>query len=888
MSYRTWADRILDRALPRGPTGESIRGDLHQERTRRVEAYGEAAASRWYLRQALGIWLFATADGLRGRRWHSGRAMHDLSVGGGIGPLRDGLRVLRRAPGYSATVVVTLAVAMAATVSVFTVVRGVLLRDLPYPDPAALVRIDALREGEPADGGLDYPTFLDWRDGLESVGALAAYHLSEGVYVTPEIAEVWQGASTTPEFFTVLGVPPMIGTFFAPGEGEAGDQSIFLAAQVWERRFGSDPRIVGQSIDFYEQTWTVRGVMPRGFAFPNADIDYWIPLRLPTWLNNRGAGFLHAVGRLSEGVSVAALSDELASLSAALKEIHGEEIRPVTARSLAEVDRARVRRVLWVFMGAVGFFLLAACANVAGLALARTEARLKELSVRLALGASRGRLAVQVLAESTALSLCGGALGLGGAVLGVRALLSLAPPDLPRREAIVIDPVVVLFAFAVAVVAGIVFGVLPGLRGARIAGARPDASRTISRGTRRTHNLLAGAQLALAVVLLSGSGMLLRSFSALNRVETGFVDPGRILIVEVGLGRGNYATPEDVLQFHQLLLEGLSGIPSVESVGLSTHPPFSNAIINASVTREGETFRRGGAPLLGLEATNGAYRAALGLPLLRGRDVASAVADATHGREVVINESAAHLLWPGQVALGKRFSFDVDEGRVSPDESNYTVVGIVPDVMDGGLDHDARPRAYYDLATLLRQYSFISGRFFYAALRTNGDPYAVVDHVRRVVQALDPTAPLRSITSLEESIRETTLPARFRTFTLTIFAVLAVVVAMLGVYGVMAYGVAVGTREIGVRMALGAEASSVRSQVLKRAAMVVALGGTAGMAAAAALGPVLRSMLFGVSDRDPITFVSVLVLSAVGALAAAYVPALRASRVEPVRVLQQE
>ena len=478
MTSRSLAERILDRALPDGPSGHAIRGDLRQEHARRVRESGDRAAARWYLRQALSIWFFASRDGVVGRRWRSGRLVSDTrsSGGGFLADVREGVSVLRRAPAYSTGVVLTLGVAMAATVSVFAVVRGVLLRDLPYPEPHELVRFDAARDdGGYANGGLDYPIVLDWREGLETVPSVAAYQASDGVYVADGVAEVWQGTAAEPSFLEVVGVAPFLGSAYGPGEGGIGDQSIFLSHSLWERRFAADPGIVGRTITFYEAPWVVRGVLPPDFAYPGTRLDYLIPLRDTQWLEGRGTGVLRVIGRLGDGVSLDAAREELGALSTALEREYPGEIRTVLLRGVQQVETEPVRPMLWVFMGAVGFFLLVACANVSGLALARTEARRQELSVRLSLGASRARIARQVVSESATLALAGGLVGTLGAFWGIRGLLTLAPADLPLREGVRMDPLVLLFAFVLAVGTGVLFGALPGVRSARRGPADRDA-----------------------------------------------------------------------------------------------------------------------------------------------------------------------------------------------------------------------------------------------------------------------------------------------------------------------------------------------------------------------------------------------------------------------------
>lgn len=888
-----WLGRIVGRVLPEGPTRDAILGDLREERRRCAKRRGAAAAHRWYAVQAFSVVAYAAFDRVRGHAWGRGTSRAARSGAPGEPPrrsrtpvVRESFRVLRTAPGYSLAVILTLGVAMSSTVVVFAAIRGVLFRDLPYPDADRLVRVDRLSEEGASDGGVSYPNFRDWSEQLPYFEETAAYQGSEGTYVGEDFAEIWTGIASTPELLSVLGIAPHLGTHYGPGEGDIGMRTIILSHELWERRFGADPSIVGTSVTFGNESWTVQAIMPRGFSFPEPGIDFWRPLPNSQFLQSRGSGFLRTLMRLPADAELDVVRPEFYAAVEAIDQEHGDWEHGVLLRSYDEVETAAVRRVLWIVMGAVGFFLLAACANVAGLALARTETRRRELSLRRVLGANRGGIFGMLLAESCVLSVLGGVVGVLGTVGGLKVLLALAPQDLPRREEIYLDAEVVLFAFFVALLAGVAFGLLPGLRGARVHqdALRAGASGT-SRRSRRTHRLLAGVQVALAVTLLSGSGLLLRSFAELNGIDSGFTGTDRTLVVEIGLDNRRW-TSEEVLAFHRQLLDAVQSRNGVEAVGLSSLLPFSGSNIVASVTREGEIYRRGQGPQSDLEMVNGDYIATMGLPLLRGSGL-STTGDIPE-RHTVVNRAAAELLWPGENPIGKRLSFDVEVGQTSGEETFFTVVGVVGDALDGGLDREMRPRAYYSFPDILRHYTFISGRFFYLVARTVDEPTNHVEAIRQAVHALDPGIPLRNVTTMERLIDETTLPARFRATLITVFAGLSVIVALLGVYGVMSYGVASSVRDIGVRLTLGAESRTVRSGVLRGALVVAGIGGLIGLAAATLITPVLESVLFQVSDRDPSILLAALLAVIAGSLIAAYLPAARASRVDPIQVLRQE
>lgn len=858
---------------------------------------GAARAHRWFIGQALSVVIWATLDRIRGHRWERvgrpPRHHREARRTGGSGAaraVRDGLRVFRHARPYAAAVVATLSIAMGSTVAVFTVVHGVLLSGLPYPEADRLMRIDRLREdGTPGEWGVSWLDAQDWRDGVGTLEDLAVWHNTAETWVEDGLAELWSGSAMSANLFQVLGVQPLLGSAFDvdAGEGAPGDNSIYLAYGLWTRRFGRDPDVVGRRVELSGSTWTVRGVMPRGFAFPDAESDFWVPVRNSSLLTHRANGFLDVIARATPGASLGAVREEVGAAVSRIDAEFENRGHGVVVRSLADVIVAPVRRNLWLFLGAVGFFLLVAGSNVAGLGLTRVETRRRELAVRRSLGASGSSVFRALLAEALALALAGGLAGAGLAWVGVRALLALAPADLPRRAAIVLDAPVLGFAFLLALFCGLAFGIVPGLRGMRVdMDALRGRGGGKARGQRRLHRTIATVQVALAVLLLSGAGVLVRSFAELTHVETGYTDAAKVLTVELALARERWGGVDRALEFHRRLIEGLSAIPGAEVAAATSHLPFSGSSMRVAVVPADQVFQRDAASNIEVEIVDGAYFRTLGIALVRGRTFAGA-APASEG-EVIINEAAARLLFPGGDALGRSFSFDVEEGeRTSPD-SRYTVIGIVSDVANHGLDQPPPARAYYGFSTFRRRWGFHSGRFFFLAVRARGDPMDLLGPVRRAVAGIDPTVPVQEPITLERRILNTAVTTRFRVAVLTFFAALAALLALVGMHGVVAYGVRQGMHEVGVRLALGESRTSVGRHVVREAAWMALGGGAAGLALAALLAPVLEGALFGVDARDPWTFGMVGVMVLGGAILAAWTPARRAARADPMSVLREE
>lgn len=594
---------------------------------------------------------------------------------------------------------------------------------------------------------------------------------------------------------------------------------------------------------------------------------------------------MNVLARLRPGVTVQQAGAEMTAVATAVDQEFGNDTgRGVAVRGWDEVLIAPVQRTLWIFMGAVLFFLLAACTNIAGLSLSRLEARRRELAVRRALGAGEARIRAHLLTESMTLGLTGGLLGVVGSFWGVRLLLWLAPADLPHRSEIGLDLKVVAAGIALSVLCGLLIGALPAFRaGGGSSSPLPDRASGSLRGQQRLQSIVAGAQIALAVVLLFGSGLLLRSFDRLTGVDTGFDAPEQVLTVELGLGRERWGDPERVLDFHRQLLESVRDIPGVRTASISSHLPFSGARFQAAMARDGEIYRRIDSPIIRVESVSESYFDVMGVTV-RGR----LPSQEPEAREAIINESAAEALWPDQEAIGHTFSFWVDEGEPTDPTSRYRVVGVVPDLLDDALGEEKAPRAYYAMPEFLPSWDFISGRFVYLAVRTAGDPTDVLPAVRSAIAAIDPNVPVDRAMTLNGRMMESVVTERFRALVLTFFAALAIVVALIGVHGVIAFGVRRGMRDIGVRLALGASTTEVRYRVFQRAGIMALSGGAAGMIGAVAVGTVIKRLLFQVDVSDPLTLSAVGVVAIGGAMLAALPPALRAAQVDPVTVMREE
>jgi predicted permease len=778
--------------------------------------------------------------------------------------------------------ILILGVGLGANAAMFSVVDSVLLEPLPYPEADRLAWMWTLtpQGRNNTTSALDY---MDYRENSTTMAELAAYLTWPERYVTTggDEPEVLVGAAVSSNFFQTLGTDPVIGRGFTPeDEDPASGSPVVLGHGVWQRRFGGDPEILGQTVFLEGNAYEVVGVVPAAFAFPSW-AELWRPMRMSEpQSQGRANNNFRVFGRMKPGVAIDAANAEFVNMAAGIAEEFPEDKMDWSARlvPLQNVLVGGVRGVLWVLLGAVGLVLLIACANVAALLLARAAARQGEVAVRVAMGASRGRIGRQMLTESVVIALFGGALGLGVAYWALKALASFAAGSLPGQTTIELDGTALIFTLIVSVATGILFGLAPAIRAPKLRVV--EALKEGHRGMRGAGGLgmqrqLVIGQVALSLILLITSGLLMKSFMRLQQEEMGF-QPQGVLTATVRLPQITYGEERHPYQFYQAALERVSALPGVEAAGVITALPvvggfgpwnYAHAEGRPPATqadRKG-VVRRVASP---------DYFAAMGIPLMRGRTFRdSDAADAP--RVAIISRGMAEEFFPGEDPIGRSVVYPWD-----PDVY-FEVVGIVGDVRLGPLQMDTRPTIYWSAT----QNGRLSSRI---VLRTSGEPLALASALRAAIGAVDPNVPVSSIQPMTAVVSSSLAQNRFRTTLLGAFAVVAVLLAALGLYGVLAQMVGRRTHELGVRIALGADRSNILAWVIRHGLKLAGIGLVFGLVGAALVTQAVRGMLFGVQPIDASTYgITVIVLGLV-ALAAALIPAWRATRVDPVECLRSE
>ena len=770
--------------------------------------------------------------------------------------LRYAVRTLGRNPGFTLAAVLTLALGIGATSAIFSVVEGVLLRPLPYAESERLVRLYGRYE-EFGRTGTSLPDYLDWRQESRTVPQMAARHGS--VFNLTGAGEPQQLAAdrVTANFFPTLRVAPALGRAFTEDEEQPGTRVVMLSDGFWRRQFAGDPSVVGRTLTLNGQPHTVIGVAPAGFRFVR-DVDLYAPVVRDTTAPRR-AEYLDVVGRLAPGATVEQAAAELATIVRRLGEQYPEtnaSIRSELVGMHADVVSA-VRPALLVFMGAVGLVLLVACANVANLLLARAAGRQREMAVRAAIGAGRGRLVRQLLTESLVIALAGGALGLFGAWIGVGLLRDAEVAFLPRLHELGVDATAAAFALAVAVATGLLFGLAPALRlsGGALHAALKDGSRGATGGAvTRFRNGLVLAEVALALVLLVGAGLLVRSFDQLNRVDLGF-EPQGLLTYNVVLPSARYGTPQELPAVYAALLERTRAIPGVRGASVTNDLPMDGAGY-ASWTIAGRPPRDGIMEDAQPFNVSPDHFRVLGVPLRSGRLLEESDVDGAP-TVAVVNEEMVRRHMNRRDPIGQRITFGNPD---NPETTWWTIVGVVGDVAQEGVTAEPYPQVYRPIAQS-------PTRGIAVAIRTAGDPLQVAAPARAALAAVDPELPLSNLRTMEDRIGEDLSQPRVGVLLLSVFAAVALALAAIGIYGVIAYGVAQRTREIGIRLALGASTADVRRLVVRQGMIPV---------------------LFGVSATDPLTYAAVATFLAAVALVASWLPARRATRVQPTVALRQE
>jgi len=801
---------------------------------------------------------------------------------------RYGLRMLARNPGFTAVAVLTLALGIGANTAIFSVVHGVLLRPLPYPDPSRLMMVwmRFTDIGLPNDRNwVSPPEFRDLTEfnrSFTGVAAIGEDVFNFGVHGTPQRIE---GADVSPSLFSVLGVRARLGRTFLPEEAQPGKNNVILLSDgLWKRAFGGDPNIVGRTTTVSGSTVLVAGVMPPGFDFPS-HAEMWAPLAFtPEDLspNNRGNHSYEVLARIKPELSVAqARADMEAVSNNIIQQNQGYPYRrfnfAVLLSPLLEETVGDVKTPLWTLLGAAGFVLLIACANVAGLLLARTAARGKETAIRVSLGAGPLRIVRQLLTESVLLAGVGGLVGLGLAPQILHVIVTLGRTVLPRVANVEIDNAVLTFTTAVSFLVGILFGLAPALQS--LGGARLDTlkegGRTSAAGRHRFLKVLVVGETAISLVLLAGAGLLLKSFVRILEVKPGF-DPAGVLTMRVALPMQKYTKPEQWRAFYAKLVERVQSLPGVEAAGAVNILPLSGESESGTVTVETRAVPADQTtPEADLRPATPGFFKALRIPLIRGRYLDERDSESSP-RVAVIDATLAQTYWPNEDPIGKRLKVGTQSAAPW-----MTVVGVVGHVRYRTLTAPSRVEVYWPEAQ--DPYPGMG-----LAIRASGDPASLAAAIQKAAQEIDPDQPVYHVATMQELMADSVASHRLAMMLLAVFAGLAVLLAAVGTYGVLGYSVAQRTHEIGIRMALGAGRAGVVRMVTGEGLTLASIGVVIGIAGALGLTRLITSMLFSVRPADPLTFVSASVLLVAVALLSSYIPARRAAKVDPIVALRYE
>jgi len=811
--------------------------------------------------------------------------------------LRYAGRLLLRSPGFSLLTILTLALGIGANAAIFSVVDGVLLSPLPYGQPDRLVAAFS----QFPSLGFDHfwvspPEFLDLRDQAKTFAGVGAYATRdvnlEGTTQPVRAA----AAAVSAGLFPVLGVAPKRGRVFSAQEDlPNADHVVVLGEGLWRRAFAGDPGVIGRSVRIDGTARTVLGVMPQGFDVGGQHIELWVPLALdPAHPGGRGSHYLYLIGRLRPGASLEQARSEVEGLLVRWRRERpdGHSLDPerhrLVIRPLLDELVGDVRGKVLVLAAAVGLVLLIACLNVANLLLARAEARQREIAIRTALGAQRRRLIRQFLTESVLLALLGGGLGLLLAVLGVRAIVALNAASIPRIETVGVDGRVVAFTLGLSVLTGLLFGLAPALhaRGATFFAALKQGGQrgTAGTGSQWFRRVLVVSEIALASLLVIGAGLLIKSFWVLQQVRPGF-EAKNVLSLQLSLPPASYPEETQPADFFRKLRAQVAALPGVESAAtVAGLPPQRD--VNANDTEfEGIPPTKDGPPqnVDYWQVVSRGYLETLRIPVVAGRSFNAGDDHGTPG-VAMVNETMAKVFWPGQSPLGRRVRAPGSPGKDNP---WLTVVGVVADVKQGGLDQKTGTELYF-LQDQAPEAAYGGVRTMYLVARTQRDPLSLAAAVRSEIRRLDPSLPISAVRPMETVLFDSVARPRFVMVMVLLFAAVALLLAAVGTYGVLSYAVAQRTREIGVRMALGAQVGQVLRMILGQGALLVGIGLGLGVAGARALRHVLGSLLFGVTATDPLIFAAVAALLAAVSFIACYVPARRAARVDPLVALRSE
>lgn len=791
-------------------------------------------------------------------------------------------RVLLKNYAFTIVVVLTLALGIGANTAIFSFANGILLRPLPYPRSDRLAVLDETSRKEGGDTiGVSYPNFLDWRE-QNTVFEGVATHFGTDSFAMSAGGSPSQirGTRVTHGLFEVLRVSPILGRTFTENEDRPEEDAVaILGYDLWQRSFGGNPNVVGQKIMISSRPRTVIGVMPRGFRFPEVS-ELWVPLAVTSKIYTRTDHGLETIARLKDGVTMAQAQTEMNNIATRI-----EEQNPVTneglgvkVTSLHENLSGSYREALLILLGVVGCVLLVACVNVANLMLARATARQKEFALRAALGASRWRIIRQLLLESLLLAIAGGALGFVFSLWALHLLLTAIPIDLPFWMNFNLDLRVLGFTLAITLLTGLIFGAVPALQTSRVDlnGTLKEGGRGNSGGRSGARSLLVVSEIAMSLVLLVGAGLMVQSFLRLRQVNIG-LNPKNVLTATLSLPRAKYTQEDQRSAFYKQLLERVRNLPGVEAASATHTLPLGGSTWGRSLTVEGfPVMSVGQAPSVQHTVVTPGYFRTMGITVLTGRDFTDA--DTNNSQNVtIIDERLARQYWPNQSALGKRVRF----GPPEDNEPWFTIVGVVSAVRHQRVQEETRMSVY-----LPHQKIPISGMSLVA--RTSANPHEFIGAIRREVAQLDPDLPVSEVATMEEVVAEAIWQPRLYALLFAVFAGGALLLALIGIYGVMAFLVQTRTHEIGVRMALGATARDVFRLIVGRGMKLTALGVFIGVGGAIALTRLMHSLLFNTSATDPFTFILISLLLSVAAFLACYLPARRAAKVDPLVALRYE
>lgn len=823
-------------------------------------------------------------------------AAYDVKGGGILETLvqdiRYGARMLAKHKAFTSVAVITLALGIGANTAIFSVVNELLLRPLPYRDADRIVTLWEVSPGGRRQNTTSRANFRAWRDQSTSYQHIAAF-TDQRVNITGsgEPEELSVQYATSP-FFKVMGVDPILGRTFLPEDDEPTRPPVaVLSYGLWQRRFGGDPSVVGQTITLNDFKYTVIGVMPQGFQFhikqrsgTGRPAELWsvLPMATGPGVNDRGR-FLGGVARLKDGVTADYAGNELRTIEARLSEEAPEFNKNYSGEviPLREQFFGNVRRPLWLMLGAVGFVLLIACANVANLLLSLATSREKEIAVRAALGARRGRIVRQLLTESLLLAVLGSVLGLAFAWFGIKALIAISPRDLVNLQSVGLNVTVLLWTLGVSLLTGVIFGLAPALHISRLnlndslkEGGKSESGQ--ASGSRRLRSALVVSEIALAVVLLASAGLLIRSFVRLQGIDPGF-NTDNVLTMVVRLPEARYPEDPQLVAFFSQALEKIRHLPTVRSAGMVNHLPLYGGLGSSTgfkILGQPEP-PPGQGPGTDVRVVDAGYFQTMGIPLLRGRNFSDL--ELHEPRHVIlINDALARKHFPDEDPIGKRLDVAMFE---TPQPAE--IIGIVGNVRYDSLVEESPPAVYFPHPDLA--YSFMT-----LVIQTDGDPAAIAPAVQREIRSLDPNQPVSDVRTMNQVMSEWVARSRFNTLLLGLFAALATLLSAVGIFGVMNYSVALRTREIGLRLAVGAQPRQVLMLILKQGLLLTIVGVVLGLAAAFALTRLLSGLLFGVTAVDATTFTTISLLLVIVSLLACYLPARRAMRIDPLSALRYE